>query len=159
MPVKLRLQRHGRKRRPYYHIVVADARAPRDGKFIEKIGMYNPNTQPADIDIDVDKALEWLKNGAQPTNTVRAEVADQKFADWKAEKSQKLEGRKGEISEAIAQEEAKKVQEATDAPAVEAAEATPEVKTEEAPVAEEKVAEVKTEEAPAEDAAAKKEDS
>lgn len=71
MAVKIRLQRHGRKKRPYYHIVVADARSPRDGKFIELIGTYNPITKPATIDINRDKALDWLGKGAQPTDTVR----------------------------------------------------------------------------------------
>lgn len=72
MSVRLRLQRKGRKKAPFYHIVAADARAPRDGKFIEKIGTYNPMTKPATIEIDRDKAFEWLQNGAQPTDTVRA---------------------------------------------------------------------------------------
>ena len=72
MAVKMRLQRKGRKKRPFYHIVVADARAPRDGRFIEKLGVYNPMTAPATIDIDRDKALDWLMKGAQPTDTVRA---------------------------------------------------------------------------------------
>lgn len=72
MPVKLRLQRKGRTKAPFYHIVVADARAPRDGRFIEKIGTYNPLTIPATIELDRDRAYEWLKNGAQPTDTVRA---------------------------------------------------------------------------------------
>jgi len=72
MPVKIRLQRKGRKKRPYYHIVIADVRAPRDGKYIERIGMYNPMTKPATIDIDRDKAYDWLMKGAQPTDTARA---------------------------------------------------------------------------------------
>lgn len=72
MSVRIRLQRHGRKQMPLYHIVVADARAPRDGSFIERIGVYNPMTRPATIDIDRMKAFEWLNNGAQPTETVRA---------------------------------------------------------------------------------------
>lgn len=72
MPAKIRLQRHGRKKRPFYHIVVADARAPRDGKFIEKIGTYNPMTSPATIDLDRDKAFDWLMKGAQPTYTMAA---------------------------------------------------------------------------------------
>lgn len=72
MPVKIRLQRKGRKQRPFYHIVVADARAPRDGKFISKLGTYNPMTKPATIDINRDEAYEWLMKGAQPTDTVRA---------------------------------------------------------------------------------------
>lgn len=71
MPVKIRLQRHGKKGKPFYHIIVADGRAPRDGKFIEKIGTYNPLTRPAGIELDFDKALEWIQNGAQPTDTVR----------------------------------------------------------------------------------------
>ncbi len=72
MAVKMRLQRRGRKKSPFYHIVVADSRAPRDGKFIEKLGTYNPMTVPATIEIDGDKAYEWVKKGAQPTDTVRA---------------------------------------------------------------------------------------
>lgn len=72
MPVKIRLARRGRSKRPFYHIVVADARAPRDGKFIEQIGAYNPMTKPATIELDNEKALDWLDKGAQPTNTARA---------------------------------------------------------------------------------------
>jgi small subunit ribosomal protein S16 len=72
MPVRIRLQRKGRKKRPYYHIVIADARAKRDGKYIERLGFYDPLTKPATIDIDRDKALEWLLKGAQPSDTVRA---------------------------------------------------------------------------------------
>ena len=71
MAVKIRLQRHGSKKRPFYFIVVADARAARDGKFIQKIGTYNPLTVPATIQLDRQKALEWLHKGAQPTDTVR----------------------------------------------------------------------------------------
>jgi small subunit ribosomal protein S16 len=72
MAVKIRLQRKGRKKFPFYHIVIADSRAPRDGKFIENIGIYNPMTKPATIDLDRDKAYTWLQKGAQPTETVRA---------------------------------------------------------------------------------------
>ncbi len=110
MPTKIRLQRHGRKGYPFYHIVVADSRAPRDGKNIEKLGTYNPNTQPATIDINFDSAVQWLDNGAQPSDTCRAilsykgvlykkhlnggvkkgafsqEEADKKFAAWIADK-------------------------------------------------------------------------
>ena len=71
MPVKIRLQRHGSKKRPFYFIVVADARAPRDGKFIQKIGTYNPLTVPASVQLDRQRALDWLHKGAQPTDTVR----------------------------------------------------------------------------------------
>ena len=72
MPVKIRLQRRGRKKSPFYHIVVADARAPRDGRFIEKLGTYNPMTKPATIELNRDSAYEWLMKGAQPTDTARA---------------------------------------------------------------------------------------
>lgn len=114
MSVKLRLQRKGRKKKPFYHIVAADIRSPRDGKFIEKIGTYNPMTSPATIDLDSDKALRWMDNGALPTDTVRAilkfkgvlyrrhlqrgvkkgalsqEVADQKYQEFIEEKEQKV---------------------------------------------------------------------
>lgn len=72
MSVKIRLQRFGRKQSAYYHIVVADGRSPRDGKFIERIGDYNPNTNPATINLEFNKAVQWLENGAQPTDTCRA---------------------------------------------------------------------------------------
>src|SRR5438477_6160089 len=71
MPVKIRLQRHGSKKRPFYFIVVADARSPRDGKFIQKLGTYNPLTMPASVQLDRQRALDWLQKGAQPTDTVR----------------------------------------------------------------------------------------
>jgi small subunit ribosomal protein S16 len=117
MAVKLRLQRKGRKRAPYYHIVVADARAPRDGKYIERLGFYNPMTKPASIEIDRDLAFKWLMNGAQPTDTVRAilrfkgvlykkhlhqgvlkgaltpEQAEEKFNAWIANKEQSVASR------------------------------------------------------------------
>ena len=72
MPTKMRLQRHGKKGAPFYHIVIADGRAPRDGRFIEKIGTYNPIQNPAEIILNAEKALDWLQKGAQPTDTVRA---------------------------------------------------------------------------------------
>lgn len=72
MPVKIRLQRHGKKGKPFYWIVAADARAKRDGKFLEKLGTYNPNTNPATIDLNLEGAVQWLHNGAQPTDTARA---------------------------------------------------------------------------------------
>jgi small subunit ribosomal protein S16 len=114
MSVKIRLQRHGRKQAPYYHIVVADSRAPRDGKFIENLGFYKPQTVPATIELDVEKAAKWLDNGAQPTDTCRAilsykgvlmkkhlnggvrkgvltqEQADAKFEKWVEEKNAKV---------------------------------------------------------------------
>ena len=118
MPVKIRLQRKGRRKRPFYHIVIADARAPRDGKFIEKIGTYNPMTVPATIELDRDSAYDWLLKGAQPTDTVRAilrfkgvlyrkhlqrgvakgaltqEQADTKFDEWIATKEGDTEERR-----------------------------------------------------------------
>ena len=71
MPVKIRLQRHGKKGKPFYWVVAADSRSKRDGKFLEKLGIYNPNTNPATVEIDVDSAVKWLQNGAQPTDTAR----------------------------------------------------------------------------------------
>jgi small subunit ribosomal protein S16 len=118
MPVKLRLQRHGRKGYAYYHVVVADSRAPRDGKFIERIGSYNPNTNPATIDLNFEKALDWLQKGAQPTDTCRAmlrykgviykkhlldgvrkgaftlEVAEQRFQDFINKKESAIQAKK-----------------------------------------------------------------
>lgn len=121
MPVKIRLQRHGKKQRAFYHIVVADSRAPRDGKFIEKLGVYNPNTNPATIDLNIDAAVQWLHNGAQPTDTTRAilsykgvlykkhleggvkkgaltqEQADVKFAAWVDAKTSKVDSKKSSL--------------------------------------------------------------
>ncbi|PLW99272.1 MAG: 30S ribosomal protein S16 [Marinilabiliales bacterium] len=115
MPAKIRLQRQGKKGQPFYHIVVADGRAPRDGKFIEKIGTYNPLTKPADIVLNFDSALQWLQNGAQPTDTVRSILsykgvmykhhllkgvkkgafseleAEAKFNKWMSEKTARIE--------------------------------------------------------------------
>ena len=124
MPAKIRLQRHGRKRYAYYHIVVADSRAPRDGRFIERIGSYNPNTNPATIDLDFDKALSWLNNGAQPTDTVRTilshqgvlymkhllggvtkgafsqEEAEKRFSAWKTGKDARIQSSMDKLSTA-----------------------------------------------------------
>ena len=114
MPVKIRLSRHGRKKLPFYHIVVADSRAPRDGRFIERIGSYNPVTNPATIELNFDRALDWLQKGAQPTDTCRAilsykgvlmkkhlldgvrkgaitlDIAEAKFQTWMTEKDAKV---------------------------------------------------------------------
>lgn len=121
MAVKIRLQRHGKKDSAYYHVVVADGRAPRDGKFIEKLGIYNPNLNPAKIDIDFDSTLSWLMKGAQPTDTCRAilsykgvlmkkhllegvkkgalteEQVEQKFTKWQDEKSGKIVGKQDRL--------------------------------------------------------------
>ena len=122
MATKIRLQRFGKKGKPFYHVVVADARAPRDGKFIERLGSYNPNTNPATIDINFDKALDWVNKGAQPTDTCRAilsykgvmykkhleggvkkgaltaEQAEAKFAEWLQSKEGKIEGKKESLT-------------------------------------------------------------
>ena len=101
MAVRLRLARHGRKSRPYYYIVAADSRAPRDGKFIERIGSYNPTTDPATIDLDFDKALSWLQKGAQPSDTVRS-LLQQRGVLYK---NHLLKGvKKGALTEAQADE-------------------------------------------------------
>lgn len=137
MPVKIRLARHGKKKRPFYHIVVADSRAPRDGRFIEKIGTYNPITNPATIDIDFNKALGWLQKGAIPTETCRAilsytgvlymnhllggvkkgafdeATAKAKFEEWKHNKQLKIEEKKKRISKALNEQERKKLEEET----------------------------------------------
>lgn len=122
MPVKIRLARRGKKGYPFYHIVVADSRAPRDGKFIENIGSYNPNTNPATITLNFDQALDWLQKGAQPTDTCRAilsykgvmykkhllggvtkgafsaEVADARFAQWMEQKAGKIAAKESKLT-------------------------------------------------------------
>ena len=127
MAVKIRLARRGRKKAATYDIVVADARAPRDGRFIEKLGTYNPNTNPATINYDADRAFYWMMTGAQPTDTVRAmlsyrgvlyrrhlqlgvdkgaitqDVADQRFTAWKDEKDAKIEGKRTGLVDAKAE--------------------------------------------------------
>ena len=121
MPARIRLQRHGKKNQPFYHIVVADGRAPRDGRFIEKLGTYNPMTNPATIDLNFDRAVEWVKNGAQPSDTARRilsykgvllrrhlqigvekgaisqEIADGRFNDWLQAKEAKINNVKSEV--------------------------------------------------------------
>jgi len=101
MATKIRLQRHGKKGKPFYHVVVADSRAPRDGKFIERIGSYNPNTDPATVVLDFERALYWLNVGAQPTDTTRS-LLSQKGVLYKKH----LEGgvKKGAFDEAKAEE-------------------------------------------------------
>lgn len=166
MATKIRLQRHGKKGKPFYYIVVADSRAPRDGRFIERLGSYNPNTNPATIDLNFDKTLDWVNNGAQPTDTCRAmlsykgilykkhlqgglkkgaltaEQVEEKFAAWLEAKDGKISGKKDSLADAKG--EAKKaalVAEAkknADKAAAIAAKNTPpaEEVVEEAPVAE-----------------------
>ncbi|NML64571.1 30S ribosomal protein S16 [Hymenobacter sp. RP-2-7] len=127
MAVKIRLARRGRKKAAMYDIVVADSRSPRDGRFIEKLGTYNPNTNPASIDYDGDRAFYWVMNGAQPSETVRAmlayrgvllrrhlqlgvtkgaltqEVADQRYNQWLDEKNNKIEAKKTGLTDTKAE--------------------------------------------------------
>ena len=127
MPVKIRLQRHGKKGKPYYWIVAADARSKRDGKYLEKLGAYNPNTNPATVELDVDGAVKWLQNGAQPTDTAKnllsykgallknhlvggvrkgaltEEQAEVKFTAWLDEKEGKVQAK----ADGLSQDEAK----------------------------------------------------
>jgi len=171
MPVKIRLQRHGKKGKPFYWIVAADSRSKRDGRFLEKLGIYNPNTNPATIDINFDNAVQWLQNGAQPTDTARAilsykgvmmkkhllegvkkeaftlEEAEEKFAVWLAQKEQSVADKKNKLADqkAKAKAEALKAEEAVNQARIAAAA--------EVAVAEEATAEEPaTEEAPAEEA-------
>ena len=131
MSVKIRLQRHGKKQKPFYWIVAADARSKRDGRYLEKLGTYNPNTNPATIDLNLDQAVQWLHNGAQPTDTARAilsykgallkhhldggvrkgaltqEQADAKLAAWLEAKAGKVDAKKDGLSKAQADAKAK----------------------------------------------------
>lgn len=131
MSVKIRLQRHGKKSKPFFWIVVADARSPRDGRYLEKLGTYNPNTNPATIDLDVDGAVKWLQNGAQPTDTAKAilsykgallknhlaggvrkgalteEQAAEKFNAWLEEKGAKVTSKSDGLTKAQADAKAK----------------------------------------------------
>jgi ribosomal protein S16 len=135
MATKIRLQRHGRKAYPFYKIVVADSRAPRDGKFIEKLGTYNPNTEPATVDLDFERALHWLHVGAQPSDTARSilshegvllkkhllagvkkgafdeATAEAKFEAWKAKK----DGELGTLKDALAKKKASEAKAALEA--------------------------------------------
>ena len=131
MPAKIRLTRHGRKKSPYYHIVISDSRAPRDGRYIERIGMYNPGTNPATIELDFNRALEWLQKGAQPTDTCRAilsykgvllknhllngvkkgafseEEAEVRYNTWLKEKENEIQTKKSKVAKTLEDEEKK----------------------------------------------------
>lgn len=130
MPVKIRLQRHGKKGKPFYWIVAADSRSKRDGKFLEKLGTYNPNVNPASIDLNVDHSVKWLQNGAQPTDTARAilsykgvllkkhlldgvkkgahteEQVEEKFTAWLEEKAQRISDKESKLASADAKAKA-----------------------------------------------------
>jgi small subunit ribosomal protein S16 len=134
MPVKIRLQRHGKKGKPFYWVVAADSRSKRDGRSLEKLGTYNPNVNPASIDLDVDAAVKWLQNGAQPTDTARAilsykgamlknhllggvkkgalteEQAEAKFQAWLDEKNSKIEAKANSVAKAKEDEIAKQLE-------------------------------------------------
>ncbi|UZO81516.1 30S ribosomal protein S16 [Aquimarina sp. ERC-38] len=127
MPVKIRLQRHGKKGKPFYWIVAADARSKRDGRYLEKLGTYNPNTNPATVDLDVDGSVKWLQNGAQPTDTAKnilstkgvllkkhllggvakgaltEEQAEEKFQAWVQEKQGSVDAEKSKLDKAEAE--------------------------------------------------------
>jgi len=148
MPVKIRLQRHGKKGKPFFWIVAADSRAKRDGRFLEKLGTYNPNTNPATIDINIDNSVQWLQNGAQPTDTARAilsykgvllkkhlidgvskgaltmEQVEEKFSAWVSEKEQAVANKKNKLADdkAKAKAEALKAEEAVNQARLAAAE-------------------------------------
>ena len=133
MPVKLRLQRHGKKGKPFYWLVAADSRAKRDGRYLEKLGTYNPNTNPATVNIDIDRAVNWMEKGAQPTDTARnllsykgamlkyhlnggvrkgaltQEVADQKLAEWLKEKEANIQAKKEGLTKSEAEAAAKRL--------------------------------------------------
>ena len=166
MATKIRLQRHGKKGKPFYYIVVADARAPRDGRFIERLGSYNPNTNPATIDINFDKTLDWVNDGAQPTDTCRAilsykgilykkhlqgglkkgalteEQVETKFQEWLDHKDGKITGKKTSLTSA--KDEARKAALAAEAKKKENKAAA--IAAKNAPVAEEVVEEEVAEE-------------
>ncbi|RDY57889.1 30S ribosomal protein S16 [Flagellimonas nanhaiensis] len=154
MPVKIRLQRHGKKGKPFYWIVAADSRAKRDGKFLEKLGTYNPNTNPASIDINVDNSVKWLQNGAQPTDTARAilsykgvllkhhlwggvrkgalteEQVEEKFNAWLEEKEKAVQAKRDGLSKAQAEAKAKALEAEKEVSEKRAAAAIPEVEEE-----------------------------
>jgi small subunit ribosomal protein S16 len=174
MPVKIRLQRHGKKGKPFFWIVAADSRAKRDGRFLEKLGIYNPNTNPATIEVNVDHSVKWLQNGAQPTDTARAilsykgvllkkhltegvakgalteEQAEAKFNAWLEEKANAVDNKKNKLASAKdqAKAEALKAEKAVNEARIAAAQPVEEV-------VEEAAAEVEatTEEAVAEETA------
>ena len=175
MPVRIRLQRHGKKGKPFYWVVAADSRSKRDGKFLEKLGTYNPNTNPATIDLDVDSSVKWLQNGAQPTDTAKAilsykgvllkhhllggvrkgalteEQVEEKFNAWLDEKTNKIQAKKDGLSKADADAKAKALEAEKEANEKRIAAAAPVEEVVEE-VAEE-TAEVATEEAPVEETA------
>jgi small subunit ribosomal protein S16 len=184
MPVKIRLQRHGKKGKPFYWIVAADARSKRDGKYLEKIGTYNPNTNPATINLDVDTAVQWLENGAQPTDTARAilgykgamlkrhlkggvkkgalteEQMEEKFNAWLEQKEGKISTKASGLSKADQDKaaEALVAEKAVNEARIAANTPEPEVVVEEPAVEEAPVADAPADEVPVTDAEAPNEE-
>ncbi len=178
MPVKIRLQRHGKKGKPFYWVVAADSRAKRDGKFLEKLGTYNPNTNPATINLDVDGSVKWLQNGAQPTDTARAilsykgvllkhhllggvrkgalteEQVEEKFNAWLEEKEKGIQAKRDGLDKAKADAKAKALEAEKEVSEKRAAAALPEVEEEVAEEATEAAATEEATEAVAEEAPA-----
>jgi small subunit ribosomal protein S16 len=181
MSVKIRLQRHGKKGKPFYWVVAADARSKRDGKYLEKIGTYNPNTNPATIELDIDSAVKWLHNGAQPTETAKAilsykgallkhhldggirkgaltqEQADAKLAEWLEAKAGKVDSKKEGLTKAQTDAKAKALKAEKDVNAkriAATAQAEADAIAAATPAVEEEVAEVETTEEEVETVAA-----
>ena len=181
MPVKIRLQRHGKKGKPFYWIVAADARSKRDGKYLEKLGTYNPNFNPAKIEINIDGTVKWLQNGAQPTDTAKSilsyrgvmlknhlvggvrkgalteEQAEAKFQAWLEEKNSKVDAKKSDLEKAKDAEATKifEAEKATNEARIAAAvPVVEEVIEEAAPIVEVATEEVVAEEAATEEAVA-----
>ncbi|MGA0956988.1 MAG: 30S ribosomal protein S16 [Flavobacteriaceae bacterium] len=180
MAVKIRLQRHGKKGKPFYWIVAADARSKRDGKYLDKIGTYDPNTSPATIDLNFDSAISWLDKGAQPTNTAKAILsysgvllkkhldggvkkgalteaeAKKRFDEWMKEKSAKIQKKIENVNTALEsnKKEAREREEEYRKKKLEESKAKEEAKAGEAPADEAPADEAPAEEAPADEAPA-----
>ena len=180
MSVKIRLQRHGKKGKPFYWIVAADSRSKRDGKYLEKLGLYNPNTNPATIEIDIDSSVKWLQNGAQPTTTARnilsykgimlkyhllggvakgafdEEEAEKRFNAWLEDKSKRIEKKKSDLQKKKDEQKAKALEneKLANEARIKAQEEALAAPAEEAPAEEAPAEEAPAEEAPAEEAPA-----
>ena len=161
MSVKIRLQRHGKKGKPLYWIVAADARAKRDGRYLQKLGTYNPNTNPATINLNIDESVKWLQFGAQPTNTARnilsykgvllknhlkngvikgalsEEQAEEKFQEWLNEKSSSIDSKKSSLEKEAELQKKKALELEKEASAKRKAKAEEALAAEEAPATEE----------------------
>ena len=181
MPVRIRLQRHGKKGKPFYWIVAADSRAKRDGKFLEKLGIYNPNTDPAIVELDVDRSVQWMQNGAEPTNTARhllsskgamlklhlvkgiakgaltEEQVEERFQSWLSDKEKSNQSKMDELNKTSSEQRAKALEaekEVSEKRAAEIAAANAPEPVEEEAVEEEAAVEASSEESPAEETVA-----